>query len=131
MDKTIFTTSSADEADHSEDCKKGQKIHLKITTRQDTLPILSLMLMVFVLLAFVTFPPHAISSSCGMECCCKNCNAHKGCMDDCKSDSGERDSDKGKPRQGQQYEDIKCFNVCMESGYTCKHCEDACSYRKK
>ncbi len=57
MDNNLFTTSSADAADRSEDCKQGQKIHCKIATRQDTLPILSLVLMVFVLLAFVTFPP--------------------------------------------------------------------------
>ena len=30
MDNNLFTTSSADEANHSEDCKQGQKIHRKI-----------------------------------------------------------------------------------------------------
>jgi len=129
MDNYLLTISSANGLDDSKNCQEGQKGHRKITTMQYTLPLRTLVLLIIFIFALVTLPPRAISASCGMECC-KDCNAQKCCKDDYKSDARERDSDKGQSKQGQQYEDIKCFNVCVESGYTCKHCEDACRYRK-
>ena len=129
MDNYLFTIEAAVKPAHSNGSSKGRKVHSKITAGQDTSPILALLLVIFALVALVAFPPGAMSASCGMECC-KNCNIQKCCKDDCKSDTRSEGDDKGQPRQGQQYEDIKCFNVCMESGYTCEHCENACSYHK-
>lgn len=133
MDNYLFTTSSADESDFSENCKEGQKIHRKITTMQDTLPIGPLVLLIIFLIALVTLPPGAMSASSERECC-KGCrvqdDTQKCCQSSCNCGTSDSGSQKVQPGQGQRYKDVKCFNVCVKSGYRCKYCEDSCSYCK-
>jgi len=133
MDNYLVTTASADKPDHFENCKKGQKGHRKITIRQNILPIGTLVLLIIFSIALATLPSGAMSASSERECC-KGCrvqdDTQKCCKSSCNCDTNDSGSEKVQPVQCRCYKDVKCFNVCMESGYTCKHCEEACSYRK-
>jgi len=133
MDNYPFTISSDYESDYSENCKEGQKVQRKITTGQDILLIETLVLLIFFLIALVIIPPGAMAASSDRECC-KGCGSQgdiqQCCKSSCTCGTSDSGSEKVQPGQCQCYKDVKCFNVCVESGYTCKHCEDACSYRK-
>jgi hypothetical protein len=134
MGNCLFTILSANGSDDSEGCQQGQTGHCKITTRQDTLPIGALVLLIIFFIALVTLPSGAMSASCEKECCKGSSvkeDTQKCCKTSCTCGTSDRDSDKVQPGQSQRYKDVKCFNACVKSGYRCEHCEDACSYCKE
>jgi hypothetical protein len=133
MDNYLCTIPSSRAPNYSEDCKDGQKVKLKITDRQDTVLIGTLVLLIIFLIALVTFPPSAMSASCEKECCKGSSvqgDSQKCCQSSCNCNTMERGSDKVQPGQDQRYKDVKCYNACVKSGYRCKYCEDNCSYCK-
>lgn len=133
MENYLFTIPSDYEPDYSENCKGGQKVQSKITTRRDILLIETLVLLIFFVIVFVILPPSAMSASTVRECCKGTGgqgDTQQCCKSSCTCGTSDSGSEKAQPGQCQCYKDVKCFNVCVESGYTCKHCEDACSYRK-
>ncbi len=133
MNNYLATTLSADGSGYFENCKGEQVVQHKITTRQAILLIEILVVLTIFFIDFVTLPPGAMAASSEKECC-KSCSGQgdtqQCCKSSCTCGTSDSSSEKVQPGQGQSYKDVKCFNVCMESGYTCKHCEDACSYRK-
>jgi hypothetical protein len=133
MDNYLSALSSSCAPNYSEDCKDGLKVKPKITAMQDTLLFETLVLLIIVLIALVTFPSSALSASSEKECC-KGCSvqgdSQKCCKSSCNCNTRESGSDKMQPGQDQKYQDVKCYNVCVKSGYRCKYCENTCSYCK-